>query len=115
PQFIQAEDFRSVLFRPSLDQVEIQDTMQVTMQDTMHVTMQVEQLILGLSGVLTRDELQSKLRIKNRDYFRKSYLNEALQLGLIELTIPSKPTSRNQKYFLTAKGKALKEQMNRKS
>lgn len=114
PQFVQTEDFRSILYRPVFDQIEKKNTMQVTMQDTVQVTMQVEQLILGLVGVLTRDELQAKLKIKNRDYFRKSYLNEALQLGLIELTIPDKPTSRNQKYRLTRKGKAFKEQLDRK-
>jgi DNA-binding MarR family transcriptional regulator len=39
------------------------------------------------------------------------YLNELtvriLQMGLIEMTIPSKPSSRLQKYRLTPKGQAL--------
>jgi hypothetical protein len=48
------------------------------------------------------------LLIKNRDYFRTDYLNPAISNGYIELTIPDKPNSQNQKYRLTAKGIALK-------
>ena len=131
PQFIQAEDFKSIIYRADTpqvtpqdtpqvtpqdtQQVTPQDTMQVTMQDTMQVTMQVEQLIIAIDGTQSRDELQEKLDLKDREHFRKSYLNEALKLELIEMTIPDKPNSKNQKYRLTAKGKALKEQMKKKN
>lgn len=91
-----------------------QDTMQVTMQDTMQVTMQVEQILIAFDGILSREELQDKVGINNRDYFRKSYLNKALQLELVEMTIPDKPNSKNQKYRLTPKGQALKEQLKKK-
>ena len=46
------------------------------------------------------------LGLSNRDYFRKSYLQPAIEAGLVALTIPDKPTSRNQKYYLTEKGKS---------
>ncbi len=85
--------------------------MQVTMQDTMQLTMQVEQLILNLKEELSREELQEKMKIKNRDYFRKAYINEALNAGVVELTIPDKPNSKNQKYRLTEKGKAQQKQV----
>ena len=55
-----------------------------------------------------RSDLQSLLSIKNRDYFRTDYLNPAISNGYVELTIPDKPNSRNQKYRLTTKGIALK-------
>jgi hypothetical protein len=51
------------------------------------------------------------LSIKNRDYFRTDYLNPAISNGYIELTIPDKPNSQNQKYRLTAKGVALKNSL----
>lgn len=83
--------------------------MQVTMQVTVQVTMQVEKLVSVLTGEMGRSELQELLSITNRDYFRMDYLNPAINNGYIELTIPDKPNSRNQKYRLTVKGIALKD------
>lgn len=114
PQFIQEDDFKAILYRPISMPDTPQDTIQDTMQDTMQVTMQVEQLIGVMHDRHSRDDLQDKLKINNRDYFRKAYINEALKLELIEMTIPDKPNSKNQKYRLTAKGKALQEQLKKK-
>ena len=44
-------------------------------------------------------ELMSKLNIKSRNSFRDNYLKPALEAGLIGMTIPEKPTSKNQMYF----------------
>ncbi|MHC5310616.1 Fic family protein [Myroides sp. LJL116] len=41
------------------------------------------------------------LGLANRDYLRKTYLQPAIEKGLVALTIPDKPTSGNQKYYLT--------------
>ena len=58
---------------------------------------------------------ETSFSIKNRDYFRTDYLNPAIDNGYVELTIPDKPNSRNQKYRLTAKGLTLKNsQINNK-
>lgn len=43
--------------------------------------------------------LMEKLKLKSRIGFRKNYLKPALELGLIQMTEPNKPTSKNQKYF----------------
>ena len=51
------------------------------------------------------------LEIKNRDYFRADYLNPAISNGYIELTIPDKPNSQNQKYRLTKRGIELRNQL----
>ena len=76
-----------------------------------HASVQVEKLVSVLVGEMGRSELQGLLSIKNRDYFRTDYLNPAISNGYIELTIPDKPNSQNQKYRLTAKGIALKEKL----
>ena len=73
-----------------------------------HASEQVEKLVSILIGEMGRAELQELLSIKNRDYFRTDYLNLSINDGYVELTIPDKPNSRNQKYRLTAKGFALK-------
>ena len=76
-----------------------------------HASTQVEKLISVLIGEMGRSELQELLSIKNRDYFRTDYLNPAIKQGYVELTIPDKPNSQNQKYRLTAKGIALKNSL----
>lgn len=52
-------------------------------------------------------ECMNRLKLSHRPTFRANYLNPALDHDLIERTIPDKPTSRLQKYRLTAKGRAL--------
>ena len=76
-----------------------------------HASVQVEKLVSILAGEMGRSELQGLLSIKNRDYFRTDYLNPAIGNGYIELTIPDKPNSQNQKYRLTAKSIALKDSL----
>ena len=82
-----------------------------TYYDTSVDAMQVAQLVAVIEGAMLRDELQEKLTINNRDYFRKAYINEALNKGFIEMTIPDKPKSKNQQYRLTTKGKALQTKL----
>jgi ATP-dependent DNA helicase RecG len=76
------------------------------MEDTMEDTMDVGWL-KELKGDMTRAELQSSLKFKNDDHFRKAYILPALQEGLIEMTIPDKPRSRKQRYRITEKGKRI--------
>ena len=93
----------------------VQDTMQDTGQDTVQdtdqvtgqVTDQVKQLLAVLSGEMGRNELQAALKLVNRSHFTTAYLKPALAAGLIEMTLPDKPTSRNQRYRRTAAGQAL--------
>ena len=47
---------------------------------------------------LSAAEIMDRLGLSHRPTFRKNYLNPALEQGLIEMTIPDKPNSRNQKY-----------------
>ena len=46
----------------------------------------------------TGSQLMARLGLRSRDNFRKLYLVPALEQGLIAMTIPDKPTSRNQTY-----------------
>ena len=49
--------------------------------------------------------------IAHRPHFLETYLNPALKAGLIEMTLPDKPTSRNQRYRRTSAGEALAHQL----
>lgn len=48
---------------------------------------------------LSAAEIMSLLGLKALNSFRKNYLNPALNAGLIAMTEPDKPTSRNQRYY----------------
>jgi len=76
-----------------------------TPQVAPQVTPQVERLLQRLVDVMSREETQSKLGLKDRKSFRERYLTPALAEGLIEMTLPGKPNSRLQKYRLTDKGR----------
>ncbi len=76
-----------------------------TPQVAPQVSPQVRRLLEVLHGEMTREELQQALSLRDRKSFRERYLNPALADGLIEMTIPGKPSSSLQKYRLTEKGR----------
>jgi ATP-dependent DNA helicase RecG len=66
-------------------------------------------MLLILKGEMSRVEIQDKLNLKDEKHFREHYQQRALELGLIEMTIPDRPRSRFQKYRITEEGKSLIE------
>ena len=76
-----------------------------TPQVTPQVTLQVGELLAAIQGEMNREALQAKLGLSDRKSFRERYLRPALSNGLIQMTIPDKPSSRLQKYRLTDKGR----------
>ncbi|MCA9414279.1 MAG: hypothetical protein KC944_23910, partial [Candidatus Omnitrophica bacterium] len=79
----------------------------MTPEVSQEVTPQVERLLRVCEGELLREELQERVEISDRKYFRGHFLNPALEAGLIEMTIPDKPTSSKQKYRITKKGRKV--------
>ena len=53
---------------------------------------------------MTGEQLRQILNLNHKGHFRRAYLQPALKSGLVEMTIPDKPTSRNQRYRLTPSG-----------
>ena len=74
---------------------------------TGEVTGEVQRLLTVLGGEMKRTDIQKALALRHEDYFREAYLIPALTAGLIEMTIPGKPTSSKQKYRLAAEGERL--------
>ena len=68
-----------------------------------------------LAGELSRASIQAGLELKDRPHFIESNLKPALEVKLIEMTLPDKPKSRKQRYRRTARGEAFAEQINRKN
>ena len=53
--------------------------------------------VLG-NEVLTTNEIMLRLGMTHKPTFRQNYLNPAIEMGLVEMTVPGKPRSRYQKY-----------------
>ena len=65
---------------------------------------QVEKLLKVLNNELSREQLQERLKLIDRKHFRTDYLQPAIKAGLVAMTIPDKPNSSKQKYYLTEMG-----------
>jgi ATP-dependent DNA helicase RecG len=78
---------------------------------TPQVTPQVGALLVVIEGATDRATLQLALGLKDRDHFRQAYLTPALDAGLIEMTLPDKPTSRMQRYRLTELGNQIRRRL----
>jgi len=83
---------------------------QVTPQVTEQVTGEVQKFLKILHTPMSRSEAQIALNLKGQANFRDRYLKPALELELVEMTVPDKPRSSKQKYHLTDKGKEWVEQ-----
>lgn len=67
-----------------------------------HLSAQINRLMQVMESYpQTVKELMTKLGLKSREGFRKNYLNPAIEAGLVSMTIPDKPTSKNQMYYKT--------------
>ena len=65
-----------------------------------HINNQITALMAVIESYpMSLTELMEKVGLKSRDTFRKNYINPALEAGLIGMTEPDKPNSRNQRYF----------------
>ena len=106
PIFAVTDGFVATVWRRSGDV-----TGEATGEVTGEVAGEVMRLLLVCQGEMTRRQMQSRLSLKGDDNFRRLYLVPALEAGLIEMTIPDKPTSRMQKYRLTAAGAAKLNQL----
>ena len=95
----QAKDQVGTKSGPSRDQI------------TGEVTGEVRRLLAAMSGEMKRSEIQQALGLKHEDHFRDAYLLPALALGVVEMTQPDKPRSSRQRYRLTPKGMAERNEV----
>ena len=58
---------------------------------------------------MTRQEILSAMGLRDWGNLRQRYLDPCLRVDWIEMTIPDKPRSSNQRFRLTAVGRRLVE------
>lgn len=90
---------------------------QVNDQVNDQVSDQVDPLVFKVIGICktpsSRAEILEQLGFKNHFDNYKKYILPALENGWIEMTVPDKPRSRNQKYRVTELGRAVFSGWNR--
>ena len=72
-----------------------------TQKESKHISEQVNRLLSVMDDEISysANELLSLLNIKSKETLRGSYLNPALENGLIKMTLQDKPNSKNQRYI----------------
>ena len=104
PEFEVTDGFMTTIRRSKTDEI---IPPKKANQVTGEVTGEVRSLLAVMKQESSRSELQKNLGLKSEANFRTLYLKPATDAGLVEMTIPEKPTSRLQKYRLTKKGRDL--------
>jgi ATP-dependent DNA helicase RecG len=73
-------------------------------QATPEVIPEVAKILPLCGAAKSKRELQLAVGIRDEKHFRESYIQTALEAGLLERTIPEKPQSSKQQYRLTTIG-----------
>jgi ATP-dependent DNA helicase RecG len=61
---------------------------------------------------MSRWDLQEAIGLRDAEHFRKSYINPALGIKAIEMTIPEKLTSSKQRYRISSIGEQILSDFN---
>ena len=106
----------------SIEQVAGQVTGQVTGQAEGsaaglddHIPVNVSRLLRVIKNEMNLHEIMVKIQLSSRAHMRKSALNPALELGLVEMTQPNSPRSPTQKYRLTEIGREVVKSLGKRN
>ena len=100
---VQADESSNLRYEKELERI-AQKLGDVTGQVTVQVAAQV---VLYCREPRKAREIMSHLGLKHWQTFLRNYLTPMLQTGLIEMTVPDKPTSPRQQYRLSDAGRAI--------
>lgn len=104
---LQGNQFSAVIWRP---EPEWADDDSGTDPLTDPLTDPVKKVLIQLvDGPMAPSAIQNALGLKHRPTFKSNYLRPALELRLIEMTLPDTPNNKHQKYRLTAIGRGIAE------
>ncbi len=124
PEFIQDEDFLTILWRPEREHEADQDTAhetdQVTAHQSVHQTAHqsvhqnnINKLITVIRGdTKTLAEISQIINIRHRGYLMDNYISPAIADGYVAMLYPDNPKRKGQAYHLTSKGLELLTKIN---
>lgn len=80
----------------------IDEVLKSVKQESKNISEQVNRLLEVMEPdiPLSANEIMRRLKIKSKETLRGSYLNPAIENGLVKMTLPEKPNSKNQKYYI---------------
>lgn len=89
-----------ILFMLRVINKAVQEIESNTRNHVNHISNQISALMKVMADYpMSATEIMQKLNLKSRISFRQNYLKPAIEAGLIEMTEPNNPTSKNQKYY----------------
>lgn len=89
-----------ILFMLDVINQAIKDIVNDSREHYNHLNLQINKLMQVMETYpQSAQQIMDRLNLKSRVSFRKNYLIPALEAGLIGMTVPEKPTSKNQMYF----------------
>ena len=89
-------EFILKMFDEVLDEI-IESSSQVITQNNIYLIKLLD--VMADNIPMSANQIFEKLNIKSKETFRAKYLDLALNEGLVKMTIPDKPTSKNQMYY----------------
>ena len=83
-----------------IDEV-LDDVLSNVKRESQNISDQVNRLLEVMEAdiPLSANEIMARLHIKSKETLRNTYLNPAIENGLIKMTLPDKRNSKNQKYY----------------
>lgn len=83
-----------------IDEV-LEELIETIDKEISHISLYINRLleIMDYNIPMSANEIMDKLGIKSKETLRASYIDPALANGLIKMTLPDKPTSKNQMYY----------------
>jgi ATP-dependent DNA helicase RecG len=102
PEIIE-EDIFKIVFQTNANLTTTEVTMEATMEATTEA--KIEDLRMQLlrqycKEPRTSQEIMEHLKLRNKEYFRKEILKPLIESNIVMLTIPDKPRSPKQKYYI---------------
>lgn len=83
-----------------IDEV-LDDVISSVKREANNISDQVNRLleVMDYDIPLSANEIMNRLGVKSKETLRNTYLNPAIENGLIRMILPDKPNSKNQKYI----------------